>query len=144
VEVAQGRPTASPTPARKGRPSASPSPAAWKSADPSCGRTYEPGQVLIPLSVTVGAGALTVSWPGYGGSAGYRVAAVPQDLVSGAQPPPVWQSVGAGDGCTVTATISGLDAGAPYIVWLDAPGSGRIADGTRLPYSGRSGVVYPR
>jgi hypothetical protein len=143
IEVVQGRPTASATPARGARATASPSPAPWKSADPSCGRTREPEQVLIPLTVTVRTGSLAVQWPGYGGSSGYRVAAVPQILVNGEQPPVKWQAVGAGDGCTISATITGLTSGAPYIVWLDAPGSGRLIDGTRLPYSGRSAVVYP-
>ena len=49
----------------------------------------------------------------------------------------------AGAGCTVTATITGLKAGTPYVVWLDAPNTGYERDGTRHPYSGRSGVVYP-
>jgi hypothetical protein len=115
----------------------------WPPVDPSCGRRRDPDQVLIPLTVTVGAGALGVQWPGYGVSAGYRVAAVPQILVNGDQPPVAWRPVAAGNGCTITAAITGLRSGAPYVVWLDAPGSGTRVDGSRLPYSGRSGVVYP-
>jgi hypothetical protein len=44
----------------------------------------------------------------------------------------------------VSATITGLTSGAAYIVWLDAPNTGRERDGTRHLYSGRSGVVYPQ
>jgi hypothetical protein len=36
-----------------------------------------------------------------------------------------------------------LRSGAPYVVWLDAPGTGAERDGGRHPTSGRSGVVYP-
>jgi hypothetical protein len=69
---------------------------------------------------------------------------VPQPLVSGAQPAYAWQDVAAGAGCTVTATITGLKSGAPYVIWLDAPDTGHERDGTRHPYSGKSGVVRPR
>ena len=41
----------------------------------------------------------------------------------------------AGAGCTVTATITGLKSGKPYVVWLDAPNTGYQRDGTRHPYS---------
>ena len=50
----------------------------------------------------------------------------------------------AGTGCTVRATITGLDPGKAYIVWLDAPNTGHERDGTRHLYSGRSGIVFPR
>jgi hypothetical protein len=98
--------------------------------------------VLIPMQVTPGKGALTVTWPRQYAST-YRVTAVPQPLVSGAQPAHTWTDVPAGTGCTVTTTITGLTSGKPYVVWLDAPGAGTYGDGTRHPYSGESGVVYP-
>jgi hypothetical protein len=63
--------------------------------------------------------------------------------VTGAQPEPTWQDVKAGANCTVTATITGLISGDPYIVWLDAPNSPRKVDGSRSLYSGKSGVVKP-
>ncbi|HEX8346311.1 MAG TPA: hypothetical protein VF657_16455 [Actinoplanes sp.] len=113
-------------------------------ADPDCASIRPAGQVLIPVTVTPGARSLSVRWPRDGGSSTYRVTAVPQDLVSGDQPPVVWQSVAAGTGCTVSASITGLVSGKPYVVWLDAPGTGYLTDGARNPYSGRSGVVYPR
>ena len=69
--------------------------------------------------------------------------AVPQELVTGAQPEPTWQTVTTGGECTAGATISGLKSGAPYIVWLDAPDTPRGLDNSRGLYSGRSGVVKP-
>ncbi|MET0493013.1 MAG: hypothetical protein ABW000_07770 [Actinoplanes sp.] len=98
--------------------------------------------VLIPVTVVPAAGRLTVSWPRQYNS-DYRITAVKQPVVSGRQPNYTWQSVAPAAGCTVTATITGLKKGVPYIVWLDAPNTGYDRDGTRHPYSGRSGVVYP-
>ena len=99
-------------------------------------------QVLIPLIVTPGVRSLTVKWPStYGPN--YRVAAVNQVLFSGTQPPPTWVNVTAGTGCTVTATLTGLISGNPYVVWLDAPTTPRHLDNSRSLYSGRSGVVKP-
>jgi hypothetical protein len=98
--------------------------------------------VLIPLTITPGKGSLTVSWPRQHDS-NYRITAVPQPLVSGSQPAYTWRTVAAGSGCTITATLSGLSSRKPYVVWLDAPNSGYQPDGTRHPYAGESGVVYP-
>jgi hypothetical protein len=143
--VEAGRATPSPTPA-SGR-AVSPSPdvtASLPSPDPSCTKLWpRTEKVMIPVEVTPGSGSLKVEWPTLYDS-DYRVTAVPQALVSGAQPEPVWRTVAAGTGCTVTTTITGLQSGAAYIVWLDAPNTGREVDGTRHLYSGRSGVVYPR
>ncbi|MCY1137492.1 hypothetical protein OWR29_05730 [Actinoplanes sp. Pm04-4] len=100
------------------------------------------GQVLIPMTVTPGAGSLKVQWPARYGNV-YRLAAVPQEIVSGAQPEPKWQTVTTDGGCTGTATLSGLKSGAAYIVWLDAPDTPRGPDNSRSLYSGRSGVVKP-
>jgi hypothetical protein len=100
------------------------------------------GQVLIPMVVTPGSGSLSVVWPNrYGGN--YRLTAVPQDLVTGAQPEPPWQTVTAGSACEASATISGLQSGRAYIVWLDAPDTPRDLDGSRSLYTGRSGIVKP-
>jgi hypothetical protein len=100
------------------------------------------GLVLIPMVVTPQKGALQVQWPAQFGPT-YRITAVDQQLVVGTQPPPTWQTVPAGTGCTVTATITGLTSGGAYIVWLDAPESGRNIDGSRRLRSGKSGVVHP-
>jgi hypothetical protein len=142
VVVQQGKATGSPSPsAGTAAPSASPS---WLlgSPGPTCPADWSGGSVLIPMTVTAGTGSLTASWPRQGGST-YRIAAVLQHLVGGIQPTPVWQNVPAGSGCTVTATVSGLKSGKPYILWLAAPSAGFQRDGTPNRYSGRSQVVYP-
>jgi hypothetical protein len=99
-------------------------------------------QVLIPLIVTPGVRTLTVQWPSWYGPT-YRVTAVDQRLVTGTQPPPTWVDVNAGPGCTVTATLTGLISGNPYVVWLDAPDTPHHLDNSRSLYSGRSSVVRP-
>ncbi len=143
VVVEEGQGTASPTPARL---TASPTASTGfppLSPAPGCPADTTGGTVLIPVTVTVGPGSLTATWPRQYEST-YRIAAVPQGLVAGSQPAVVWQPVAAGSGCSVTATIRGLKSGKPYIIWLDAPGTGFEPDGSPHPYSGRSGVVYPR
>jgi hypothetical protein len=102
----------------------------------------ETGLVLIPMVVTPIAGGFKVDWPASYGST-YRLTAVHQDLVSGAQPEPTWQTVAAGANCTVSATISGLISGDPYVVWLDAPDTPTRRDGSRSLRTGRVGVVRP-
>jgi hypothetical protein len=102
----------------------------------------EQDQVLIPMIVTPGTASLTVQWPNHFGNT-YRVTAVPQTLVAGAQPEPSWQTVTTGTECDATATITGLESGQAYIVWLDAPNTPRRRDGSRSLYSGKSAVVIP-
>jgi hypothetical protein len=143
VVVEPGRVT--PSPARK--PGGSPRPAlppvSFLPTSASCKIGWpEQDQVLIPMIVTPGIASLTVQWPNRFGNT-YRVAAVPQELVSGAQPEPTWQTVTTGTECDVSATITGLKSGAAYIVWLDAPDTPRRLDGSRSLYSGRSAVVIP-
>jgi hypothetical protein len=144
IVVDQGKATPSPS-ETAGRATATPAVSlSAPSPDPSCTRVWprtEP--VMIPVEVTPGAGSLTVEWPTQYDS-NYRITAVLQGVVVGRQPEPVWQDVPAGTGCSVSATITGLTSGAAYIVWLDAPNTGRERDGTRHLYSGRSGVVYPQ
>jgi hypothetical protein len=143
VVVTKGSPTPSAAlPHATGSPSPVLPPVSFLPVDRSCTPSWDLAAVQIPLTVTQGVGKLTVSWPRQWDS-GYRIAAVPQPLVSGNQPAPTWQSVPAGTACTVTATISGLKSGKPYIVWLDAAGTGAERDGGRHPYSGSSGVVRP-
>lgn len=144
VVTDRGSATPSPAGSRAAgtRPPALP-PVSFLPVDPGCATGWAVDPVLIPMTVEPGGGALTVSWPRQHDS-NYRITAVPQPLVAGAQDDFVWQDVAAGPGCTVTATISGLRSGTPYVVWLDAPDTGHERDGARHPYSGRSGVVYPR
>ncbi|MEV6490798.1 hypothetical protein AB0M20_19590 [Actinoplanes sp. NPDC051633] len=139
----QGSATPSPVPSRGGG-SRSPAlpPVSFLPMDPSCTKQWTVDPVLIPMTVTPAKGSFTVSWPRQYAS-NYRIAAIPQPLRSGSQPAYTWQDVPAPSGCTVTATITGLKSGTPYVVWLDAPTTGYEQDGTRHPYSGKSGVVYP-
>jgi hypothetical protein len=143
VVVANGSATPSAGPS-KGTASPSPAlpPVSFLPADPACAEKWTVDPVLIPMTIVPGAGSLTVTWPRQYDSH-YRITAVPQPLVSGSQPAVTWQDVPAGSGCTVTATISRLRPGKPYVVWLEAPDTGYERDGTRHLYSGESGVVYP-
>jgi hypothetical protein len=144
---AQGSPTPSTGPSGPRGYSPILPPVSFPPAQPGdCGNASGEGwtvdPVQIPLTITPGKGSLAVSWPRQYDS-NYRITAVPQPLISGNQPAYTWQTVAAGSGCTVTATLSGLTGGKPYVVWLDAPNSGYQRDGTRHPYAGESGVVYP-
>ncbi|HWS38371.1 MAG TPA: hypothetical protein VN408_37255 [Actinoplanes sp.] len=146
IRVEQGKATPSPS-ATTGR-AATPTPSVSTAAptpDPGCTKLWPrtDTRVFIPVDVTVGTGSVKVEWPRQYDS-NYRVTAVPQRLVSGPQPEPSWKAVAAGTGCVMTTTITGLTSGAPYIVWLDAPNTGREWDGTRHLYAGRSGVIIPK
>ena len=137
--------SATPTPAGSKYGSRSPAlpPVSFLPVDPACTETFTRiDAVLIPLKVVPAKGSLVVTWPRQYNS-GYRITAVKQPLITGAQPGYTWQSLPAATGCVGTATITGLKSGVPYIVWLDAPNTGYELDGTRHLYSGRSGVVYP-
>ncbi|GGN40906.1 hypothetical protein FHR83_006933 [Actinoplanes campanulatus] len=141
--VQQGQATPSPS-VTMGAPSPTPEVSlSVPTPDPRCTKLWpRTDPALIPVRVTPGAGSLKVDWPTQFNS-NYRVAAVPQKLVKGPQPQPVWQEVAPGSGCAMSTTVTGLTPGAAYIVWLDAPNTGHRLDGTRNLYSGRSGVVYP-
>jgi hypothetical protein len=142
--IISGSVTPSPTPSRNTARRSPVAAASLPSANPSCTKAWPPTEtVLIPIEVIPVTGGFKVEWPRQYDS-NYRVTAVPQKLVYGAQPEPAWKNVPAGTGCTVSTTITGLTPGAAYIVWLDAPNTGYEADGTRHLYSGRSGVVYPK
>jgi hypothetical protein len=117
-------------------------PVSFLPVDPGCAQGSTVAAPLIPITIVPGKGSLTATWPRQYDST-YRIAAIPQPLVSGTQAAYTWTDVPAATGCTVTATIRGLASGKPYVVWLDAPNSGYQPDGTRHPYSGKSDVVYP-
>jgi hypothetical protein len=141
---ASGQAPPGPTPGRSVAPSVTGLPFSPLASAATCDIAWpnDVGQVLIPLIVTPGTRSLKVQWPNRYGST-YRVTAVDQRLVKGAQPEPKWVTVATGSGCTGTATLSGLVSGNPYIVWLDAPGTPRGVDNSRSLYTGRSGVVVP-
>ena len=117
-------------------------PVSFLPVDRGCAQDWHAGAVLIPMVVTAAKGSLTLTWPRQYNS-NYRITAVPQPLVTGNQPNYTWQNVAPASGCVVSARITGLKPGKPYIVWLDAPNTGFERDGARHLYSGRSGVVYP-
>ncbi|MDT4995473.1 MAG: hypothetical protein QOH97_5365 [Actinoplanes sp.] len=144
IYYAAGSTAPSPGVSNRSVPPSSTPTLAYLPLDPNCSQTYTRiDQTLIPMTVTPGRRSLTVAWPRQYNS-DYRITAVRQPLVSGSQPPYTWQYVATGTGCAVTAKISGLASGVPYIVWLDAPNTGYEADGTRHLHSGRSLVVFPR
>jgi hypothetical protein len=143
VVIDSGSATPSPTPSAGAPYSGGLPPASFLPTSSACAMGWpQNGLVLIPMVVTPQKGALQVQWAAQYGPT-YRVTAVDQQLVVGTQPPPTWQTVSVGGGCTGTATISGLKSGGAYIVWLDAPDSGRNIDGSRRLRSGKSGVVHP-
>jgi hypothetical protein len=144
VRVESGSRTPSPVATYAGSPRPGLPPVSFLPTSSACaiGWPQDIEKVLIPLIVTPGPGSFGVQWPNRYGNT-YRVTAVPQELVSGAQPDPVWQTVTTGAECTASATISGLVSGKAYIVWLDAPDTPRNVDGARSLYSGKSGVVRP-
>jgi hypothetical protein len=143
IVVTSGSATPGPSPSRgTGSPSPALPPVSFLPVDRGCAQTWDINDVLIPMTVTPAAGSVTVTWPRQWDS-NYRITAVPQPLIPGSQPAYTWQNVAPSTGCTVSATIGGLKSGVPYVIWLDAPNTGYERDGTRHPYSGRSGVVYP-
>jgi hypothetical protein len=143
VVIDSGSATPSPTPSVAGSYTGGLPAVSFLPTSSACAMGWpQSGLVLIPMVVTPQKGALQVEWAAQYGST-YRVAAVDQQLVVGTQPPPTWQTVSVGNGCTGSATISGLKSGGAYIVWLDAPDSGRNIDGSRRLRSGKSGVVHP-
>ncbi|MFI7602693.1 hypothetical protein [Actinoplanes sp. NPDC049681] len=144
IVVASGSATPTPKIGYSGSPSPALPPVSFLPTAPSdCPDDWTVEPILIPLEVKPGVGKLTVTWPRQYDS-DYRITAVKQPLKAGSQPPYTWQSVPPATGCTVTATITGLASGVPYVVWLDAPHTGHERDGSRHPYSGRSDVVYPQ
>nr|WP_296073476.1 hypothetical protein [uncultured Actinoplanes sp.] len=144
VVVDPGSPTPSVTSARAGSPKPALPPVSFLPTAAACRIAWPSyvGQVYIPMMVTPGPGSFTVQWPNRYGHR-YRIAAVPQSLVSGAQPEPAWKTITTGSECEAGGTITGLNPGESYIVWLDAPDTPRDVDGTRSLYTGRSGIMRP-
>ncbi|MEV4344303.1 hypothetical protein AB0J83_07490 [Actinoplanes sp. NPDC049596] len=144
VRVESGSRTPSLSTAYTGSPKPALPPVSFLPTSTACAIGWpDADQVLIPMVVTPGAGSFSVQWPNRFGHT-YRITAVPQEIVSGSQPDPVWQTVTTGAECNASATISGLASGKPYVVWLDAPDTPRGTDGSRSLYSGKSGVVRPK
>jgi hypothetical protein len=100
-----------------------------------CGSPGSPRRVT-PDAVA-GAGSATVTWLG-GDRAevlSYRVSAVSQTLVAGAQAAPVSQVVAKPATCSeLTATLTGLTPGDAYVIWME--------EETRSPSTGVARMVH--
>jgi hypothetical protein len=87
----------------------------------TCGGYSSPRRILP--GVEPGVGTATLSWMADSDNAlvrGYRVQAVSQQLVAGAQAEPPQQLVGQRDDCgEVGTTMTGLTSGAYYVFWLE-------------------------
>jgi len=106
------------------------------------------GGYSVPVQISPGAvpgvGSATISWQADGRSevTGYRVQAVSQTLVAGAQPAPLQQSVAQPAGCgPVTVTVTGLASGVAYVFWLEEAVVDPQTSVTRLVQVGTSSPV---
>jgi hypothetical protein len=111
-------------------------------------RTAPCGGFVAPRRITPGvapgAGSATVRWMADDRAdvRGYRVSAVSQVLVSGAQPAPVQQTVARPGGCApVSVTITGLAPGTPYVFWLEEQTLDVAASAVRFVQVGTSEAV---
>jgi hypothetical protein len=118
-------------------------PAEIKPVDPRCAGAHAPGDITT-ATVTPGTTTAAVTWyhPGDPTVTGYRVTASSQSLVSGAQPEIGWTGADPGEGChEVTATVTGLKAGTPYVFTVDAVRKPTWQNGARTATVARSGAV---
>jgi hypothetical protein len=109
----------------------------------ACGGGGTTPRRMVP-GVVPGVGTATLDWMAdvRPEVLGYRVQAVSQRLVGGAQPPPVVQSVGQPDGCVpVTVTMTGLTSGVPYVFWLEEQVTSASTGVTRLVQVGTTSAV---
>jgi hypothetical protein len=154
VVVSQGAtPSASPT--RRVTPSPTPStgflplrtsPPPVRTPQPYCTAFQRQGQIN-GLTATPGVGSASASWYNPAGRTlvSYRLTAIPQHLVAGRQAELVWQTITPDPTCGImTASVTGLQRGMPYILSLDAVDVRKNVDGDVGSTVGRSGVFYPR
>jgi hypothetical protein len=115
--------------------------------------TYEPppatcGGYSVPKTINPGAtpgrGSATVSWLADDRPevTGYRVQAVAQTIVTGAQPEPVKQTAAQPGGCVaVSTTVTGLTSGETYVFWLEEAVVDSVTGATHLVHVGSSSPV---
>jgi hypothetical protein len=108
-----------------------------------CMGRYQQG-VRNGLTVTPSATSAVVTWWNLGDPAlvEYQLTAVSQALNAGPQPKWTWQKVAKAVGCTrVSATVSGLAVGAPYVFVLHAVLRRYESLPPTIPEIGRSAAV---
>ncbi|MEU8238659.1 fibronectin type III domain-containing protein [Actinoplanes missouriensis] len=112
--------TASPTPGVT-LPTLAASATPTASASPSCTPAPRGAGVINGLAVTPGRTSAVVTWYHPGGSniVDYRVTAASQDLKVGAQDEVGWTTVTPAACGDVSATVTGLTAGTPYVFSVD-------------------------
>ncbi|MFI1994276.1 fibronectin type III domain-containing protein [Actinoplanes sp. NPDC020271] len=125
------------------------SPTTSRSATPApsgsaCGTTAFKGGQINGADVTAGSTSAVVKWfnPGDATLVDYHILAVSQKLVYGAQPEtPGWVTV-TPTGCGwMSATVTGLNPGTPYVFSVDGRWTSPGVDGTHTRTVARSGVV---
>jgi hypothetical protein len=129
IVVEEGDPTPSPTdPVGKASPTPSttlpPLPTGGASPTAAPGSTCTPMQrikTIDGLAVTPASTSAVVTWyhPGGGNIVDYRVTAINQDLVTGAQKEVGWTRSAPAECGDVSATVTGLDPQTPYTFVVD-------------------------
>ncbi|PWK51254.1 fibronectin type III domain-containing protein [Actinoplanes xinjiangensis] len=129
IVVEEGDPTPSPTdPVGKASPTPSttlpPLPTGGASPTATPGSTCTPMQrikTIDGLAVTPASTSAVVTWyhPGGGNIVDYRVTAINQDLVTGAQKEVGWTRSAPAECGDVSATVTGLDPQTPYTFVVD-------------------------
>ena len=108
----------------------------------SCAGSTRPRRVAP--GVTAGPGSAVVTWQASDAAevTGYRISAVSQQLVGGTQPPPVQLEVGQETGCApMSARVTGLTSGVPYVFWLEEHTTSSVRDVVRWVQVGTSEAV---
>ncbi|BCJ41755.1 hypothetical protein GCM10010168_74430 [Actinoplanes ianthinogenes] len=125
-------------------PAVSPSATPTPNRSPACDAAAFRGGAINGVDVTPGTTSAMVTWfnPGGADLVQYRIIAVSQDLVAGAQPEsPGWLTVTPGGCGWMSATVTGLVPGTPYVFSVDEVRTREGMDGTRAKTVARSGVV---
>ncbi|WP_181428925.1 hypothetical protein, partial [Modestobacter versicolor] len=148
ASVAQQGGLAVPQPPRPGRITIMPNaavgtPPTYRQRPDACGGGGTTPRRMVP-GVVPGRGQATLDWMADARPEvlGYRVQAVSQQLVGGAQPAPVVQAAAQPEGCVpVSVTVTGLTSGAYYVFWLEEEVTSASTGVTRLVQVGTTAAV---